>query len=236
MENIYNKFVDYGLAMEGCFNIEAITLLPNFYQGREFASDNIITTSGKKINLTPSYLVIDNHSSLSILNEQELKQYKPLGVNIQYMEGYRLYEKGKPSLNLSQMKNIILDNGEIVPGKNVIIDYNDLKIKANNVYYNFSDIGSKLMFQNEQLFDTNDGFLVIAIDHNNNIIIVYHPHIDYFNIILLLKIFNSKEAIIICRSSDAHIIWKENRHNTYNKSDFIGNPSNILSNIITFSS
>lgn len=236
MENIYNKFVNYGFAMEGCFNIEPITLLPNFYQGREFGSDNMLKMSGKKINLNQSYLVIDNHSTLNILNKQELEQYKPLGVNVQYVEGYRLYEKGEPSLSLSQMKNIILGDGETIPGENVTIDYDNLKIKANNTYYDFSDIGSKLIFQDEEIFNTINGLLVIAIDHDNNIFIVYHPHIDYFNMMLLLKVFNSKEAILICQSSNAHIIWKENGYNTYNKSDFIGNPSDILSNIITFSS
>lgn len=234
MENIYNKFADYGLAIEGCFNIEPITLLPNFYQGREFGSDDMLTMTGKEINLNPSYLVIDNHSILRILNKQGLEQYKPLGINVQYVEGYQLYEKGKPSLDLSEMKNIIID-GKQISGKNVTIDYNNLKIQANNMYYDFSDIGSKLIFQDERMFDTNNGLLVIAIDDNDNIFIVYHPHIDYFNMMLLLKIFNSKEAIIICSSSNAHIIWKENGYNTYNKTDFIGNPSDILSNIITFS-
>jgi hypothetical protein len=255
MEKIHSKFGDYGLALEGCFNIEPITMLPSFYQGYDYLSvtNNITSTfkngNAKDLNILnmkspiipkeQAFLVIDNHSIISITDAIGLKAYQPKGVNVQYVEGKFLFKNGKPFVDFNMIKNIkiINDNGTeiIVDGSNVTIDYYSLKIKVNNVFYDFSDIGQKINFVNSDFFNLDNGLLIFGIDKKNNIFVVYHKYIDFYNILLLLELFDSRDAILLCNSTSANIIWKERGFNMYNKTDFIGNPKKMLSNVITFS-
>jgi hypothetical protein len=238
MEKIYNKFAKYGLAIEGCFNIEPITMIPTFYQGYEYGTKNMLNMKGENMHTKRSFLVIDNHNIIKIINDDELKLYEPKGVNVQYIEGFRLYENTKPFMDSSTMKNVkVKINGSQnnINGSNVTIDYNKLKIKINDSYYDFNKIGSDVNFVYDTMFNMNEGLFVFAIDMSNNIFMMYHKHIDYYNIMLLLNMFGCKDAILLCNSPNVNIIWKENGYNTYNKTDFVGNPKKILSNVITFS-
>jgi len=186
MEKIYSKFSKFGLAIEGCFNIEPITLLPYFYQGHEFGTDNIITTNSSVTMENLGFLVIDNHRITKIMDSLELRAYAPIGINVQYVAGERLYEKGRPFENI-----------------------NSGTIKEKN--------------------------LIFAIDNDDNIFIVYVEQIDLYNLLLLLQMFGCRDAILLCGSDNINIIWKESGYNIYNKTDFIGNPSDSISNVITFS-
>ena len=257
MENIHSKISDYGMALEGCFNIEPITMLPLLYQGYDYSSVTknitpilknprdikdfeLITTSSQEIITEQAFLVIDNHTNISIIDGQQFLAYKPKGINVQYVEGKRLFRDGNPIIDLDLIKNVIVKNASglsrEISGSHVNIDYDHLKIIINgNNIFNFSDIGNKINFVNQDFFEMNGGALVFGTDKNNNLFIIYHRHIDFYNMILLLKAFDCNDAILLCNKSDANIIWKESGSNTYNKTDFIGNPKKILSNIITFS-
>ena len=255
MENVHAKFSDYGLAFEGCFNIEPGTMFPSFYQGYDYSNitSKLMTALTKNSNLSgldiltitspvttskPAFLVIDNHSTITIVDAAGLESYKPKGVNVQYVEGKRLFNNGKPFVDINHIKKVKIknDNGveSLVDGLNVSIDYNTLQIKVNDMFYNFSDIGKKINFVNDEFFDMDNGLLVLGIDNHSNTFIVYHKHIDFYNMLLLLKLFDTRDAILLCNSNSANIIWKEKGLNMYNKTDFIGNPKKILSNIITF--
>jgi len=88
----------------------------------------------------------------------------------------------------------------------------------------------------ENMSNEKTGMIVIAKDYANNIIIIYHPKITTYDMISLLFFFKTKDAIVICKSDNSHIIWKEHGMNYYNKSDFIGNTNDYVSNSITISS
>jgi hypothetical protein len=188
MEDIHKKFTNFGLAIEGCFNIEKISNLPNFYRGYNFLDDNyILTMQGVKQSLPKAYLVVDNHRIQKIVSEAELSTYKPIGVNVQYIEGLSLYENGRPQKSLTSLDKKLL------------------------------------------------GCLVLAIDKSNNIIIFYHNQLDISNVFQILNAFDCQNAILLCASANAHLIWKRDGQNTYNQSDFIGNPVETVSNVMTFS-
>lgn len=254
MENVHSKFANYGLALEGCFNIEPITNMPSFYQGYDYSTDankimsalvknnvldmDILNISYPIVPNEQAFLIIDDHKYINIIDSKDLKTYEPKGVNVQYIEGKRLFNDGKPFVDIEQIKNVkIMDNGSerIVHGSKVTINYDNHQIKIDKEYYDFMDIGKKINFINSEFFSMDNSLLVIAIDKNENLIIVYHKHIDIYNMLLLLKLFNSYNAILLCNSPNANIIWKEKGFNMYNKTDFIGNPNKKLSNIITFS-
>lgn len=238
MENIYSKLSNYGLAIEGCFNIEPISIIPSFFQGHEFNTNNFVT-KGTNISSNKAFLIIDNHNIIKIINGIELESFKPYGTNVQYIEGKRLYENGKPYIDFSTIKKVTVreNDGSLtnIDGSNVIIDYAELKIKINGIDFNFSEIGTKINFVYNSLFEMNHGLLVLMMDAHNNICLFNHENIDIFNMLLLLKIFDCKDAIVLCDSTKINIIWKENGYNTYNKTDFIGNPQLIVSNVIVFS-
>lgn len=234
LESIYSKFDNYGLAIEGCFNIEPITMVPFFYRGYEYDTKKFLTINNNNIIKKQGFMVVDNHHIIKIMDGLELESYVPNGINVQYIEGMLLYHHGEPFIKLEKMKDVIVDN-KIIDGSNVTIDYNNFKINVNNKEYHFSDLGKNIDMVNNELFDVNNGLLVLAIDHNDNIFITYHRKIDFYNIMLFLKFFNCKDAILLCNSLEANIIWKEADNNIYNKTDFIGNPNKFVSNIIAFS-
>uniref|UniRef100_A0A6C0CAY8 Uncharacterized protein n=1 Tax=viral metagenome TaxID=1070528 RepID=A0A6C0CAY8_9ZZZZ len=100
--------------------------------------------------------------------------------------------------------------------------------------------GERLMTNGRILLDEqkddDTGMIVIAVDEDQNTLIIYHQSINKYNMISLLRFFKAKDAIIICNTDNSHIIWKECGINHYNKTDFIGNTNEIVSNVITFSS
>ena len=180
LEDIYQKFSSFGLALEGCFNIEKITGLPNFYRGISYKDpNNMLTTQGQKLPTPTAYLILDNHFISKIIDETELGSYQPVGVNVQYIEGQRLYKQGKLVANASD--NIVL---------------------------------------------------VLATDADNNVFMVYHK---YITVMAILHSFKCSDAILLCSSPNAHILWKKAGLNTYNLTDFIGDPGDVVSNVVTFS-
>lgn len=254
MEKVYSKFSSYGLAIEGCFNVDPITMRPFIYQGYDIESANTIIDNNTnnpnnpiandiytmKLDQMPidsGYLIIDNHQNVIITDLTKFKTFEPKGINVQYLEGKLLISDGKPFVPIDQMKNLLINN-EVIDGSKVTIDYDKLKFRINNKEYPFDNLiknTGPIKFVNKEYFEMQ-GFMVIGIDYENNLFIIYHKHIDYYNLILLLIESNCKDAIMICNNSNANIIWKEAGINKYNKTDFIGNPKIELSNVITFSS
>ena len=240
MADVHNRLSSHGLALEGCFTIEPQTMLPaGMYAGYNIHTNKLFKSKMPSENRDPSYLVIDNHKLLRIMSHKEFMAYQPTSIALQYLQGYRLFQNGKPFIPLDTMKNISTNIPGLpnnIPGSNVVIDYENLKLKIRNREVNFSEIGSKVKFVYSSLFDMNNGLLVVSTDSNNNIMIIYHPKIDYFNMMLLLSIIGCKDAILVCNAPNANIMWKETGLNRYNKTDFMGNPAQIISNVITFSS
>jgi len=78
------------------------------------------------------------------------------------------------------------------------------------------------------------GKMIIATDFNDDLIIIYHPNTDYFNLMLLLHSLNVKNCILICNGDKGHMLWKENGMNHYNKTDFIGDTTEIVNNVVVF--
>ncbi|XWV25271.1 hypothetical protein QJ856_gp0499 [Tupanvirus deep ocean] len=255
MENVHSKFNNFGLALEGCFNVEPITMLPSFYQGYEYSKFTgdivtvlkkikskdieIITTTSANILYEQSFLVIDDHNIISIVDSKQFKNYQSKGINVQYIEGKKLFSNGEPFVEFDTIKKVNITNNDgstkEINGSDVTIDYDNNFININKHVYDFSEINKTISFTNQEFFDMDNGLLVLAIDKNDNVFILYHRHIDFYNMLLLLKMFNCKDAILLCNSVNANIIWKESGFNTYNKTDFIGNPKTNLSNIITIS-
>lgn len=236
MEDICSKISDYGLAISGCFNINPITLLPSFFRGNEFGTDNDITTNNATV-APYAYLVIDDHHIIQIMTGPEIANYKPEGVNVQYVEGLCMYRNGQPFVSFDTIKNVwthgINDLPVEVDGTNTIMDYANRQIIINGKKIDFGEIDHRIKFANDAFFDMNNGLLVLATDRGRNIFILYHPHIDFFNMLLLLNMFGCQDAILLC-NSDANMIWRQSGYNTYNRSDFIGNPLKKVSNIIVF--
>lgn len=254
MTNVYKKLDKYGLAVEGCFDIEPLSRTPRGLLSAIDINDKMIKKNIKSHLYNDGYLLIDNHKTLKIVDSKEILSYKTTDISMYYIQGLILYKNGEPFIPINRMKDIIIKgvpglvDGKI-DGSNVVIDYQNLKIKIgslqeikprlgdkiNGTDLKFSDIGSRVKFVDNDFFELS-GFLVIGIDKNGNIIIFYHPRIDFYNIMLVLNIFNCDDAILICKSPSIHLMWKENGLNTYNKTNFIGNPGDIISNVITFSS
>jgi Cu/Ag efflux protein CusF len=185
MIEIYDKLSTHGIILEGNFNINPLTKIPNnYYAGKSIDGTNLI--QGVSPIPTASYLVIDNHHLIKIMTGSELTSYKSIGANVQCIEGERL-----------------MTNGEYV------------------------------QFDEDK---NNTGMIVIAIDENKNTLIIYHQSINKYNMISLLLFFKIKDAIVICETDNSHIIWKECGIDYYNKTDFIGNANEIVSNVLTFSS
>lgn len=246
MEDVYSKFNRYGLAIEGCFNIDTHSLFPFIYHGIDISKNHLINVSRKNSfssTLNSALLMIDNHQLSQIIRTSESRSYRPKGTNVQYTEGFLLYYKGKPFMDFSQMKNII--HGKVrIDGRRVKIDYDNYDVIIDDhIYLEFTSTDTTSIkftdgsyrFEYEVFFRKERGLLLIAFDVNGNIIIINHQQSDLYNMMLLLSTFNIADAIMLC-TLDANVIWKENGFNTYNKTDFLGNPKKIVSNVIAFSS
>src|SRR5690606_3133828 len=102
--------------------------------------------------------------------------------------------------------------------------------------FGFDDVAKKnIEFLYDQFHQIDHGPLIYGVDMNGNSFVLYHKNIDTYNMLLLLKMFNCRDAILLCDSTKANLICKESGSNRYNKTDFIGNPKKFLSNIIAFS-
>ena len=182
--DIYDKLSTHGIILEGNFDVNPLTKIPNSYVGKVFNETNVI--QGVLPLATASYLVIDNHNIIKIMSGTDLVSYKSVGINVQCIRGERLISNGTT--------------------------------------------------EDTNRFDKENGMIVIAVDVNQNILIVYHQAINKYNMTSLLQFFNVKDAIIICNTENSHIIWKENGVRKIDKSNFVGDADEIVSNVITFSS
>lgn len=252
MQNIHNKFANFGLAIQGNYDINAISgsgFVSGFGSGSESGSGSQYKNNSEiNFKTNKSYLVINNHKTVKIIPEKELNNYYPHGINIQCIEGWRIYDKGEPFISFSDIKEFTTDNSKPsdYPSSNpidysqVIIDYDKLKIFTNKINnsknsYDFSDIETKIKFKNPEVYDMNYGLLILCITIAGDIMIFYHKKTDIYTLLVMLKNFDCYDAIVLCNTPDANIIWKENGHNIFNKSDFIGNPNKNVYNVITFS-
>lgn len=95
MNNLFNRISDFGIAIQGLFNIKPITFLTE-----------CMTNTNDKI----SYIIIDNHTKISIIDQHEIISYIPYGVNVQYIEGIKLYHNGKSYIDNIQTENICNNN------------------------------------------------------------------------------------------------------------------------------
>lgn len=101
MNNLFGKISDFGLAFQGFFNIELITTLPSLYQTKKNNTPNDSNET--------AFLVIDNHTNLKIMNYNDILCYEPMGVNVQYVEGIKLYENG-----ISYLDSIHFDHIDVM--------------------------------------------------------------------------------------------------------------------------
>jgi hypothetical protein len=219
MYDIFTRFANYGLAIEGCINAEGIKKRPD--DGTNLA-----------------YLISDNHKLPYIISSEKFKKYSQ-GVNVQhYIPGISLVEHGTATVNVNYMKKFVF-NGITHPGSELVIDYDAKKFKFKEGSVDFKDYDNNgkgnFKFVNGTKWLDLHNILVVAIDNDNNILIIYHSRIDYFNLTLLLQLLHVKDAMILCEGK-VHLIWKEaGVLNTYNKTDFIGNPMDNAVNVIFFS-
>lgn len=238
MEYIHSKFDDFGLAIEGCFNIEPITVLPRSMQAIDPINNDMIKMNGIS-KPEDSFLIIDDHRISKIVDGHELKSYEPYGVNVQYIQGERLYTRGEPFMNFIDMKAMynrkFSDLPENILGSEVSINYRIDAINIMGRIFYLSELNSELNFVNSKLFISNSNPFVFATDFNDNSFILHFREIDTYSLMLLLRNFSCKDAIILCDSIESSAIWKESGYNKYNKTDFIGNPERKTSSVITFS-
>lgn len=230
------KMSDFGLAIQGCFQLYYMNQ-HKIYQSYDINNnENLVYINEFPLD-TFSYLIIESHKKMKILNGQQMNKLrnneKKYLKNIQFLSGLSLFINGKSFIDIDKMKTILMDNKEI-DGKNVKINYKKLIISIFDENYSFNDINQKFKFKNPSFFNTDNSFMVFGFDINNDNFILYHEHIDIYNIILILSEFNCKDAILLCNESNLSILWKGMNENLYNTTDFIGNPDKNLSNIILF--
>ncbi|CAH6420985.1 Hypothetical protein MVR_LOCUS227 [uncultured virus] len=245
MEQVYQKFSDTGLAFEGCFDIYAKFNRPNVFKGYVL-TDNHTTVPVTTINegINPSndphqgFLIVDDHKHLTITDLAGMQNYKAKGAVTQYIEGRRLFTGGSMTADYDHMLDIKLtdSNGHIheVPGTDVEPDYPMLRIRIGKEYHSFSEIGKTILFKYPELFTMKRGLLVMGIDQSGNTFVVYHKLIDMYSLLCLLNAFKTQDAILLCISDSASILWRESGANTYNKTDFIGNPLKASASIVAF--
>ena len=218
--------------------------------------DNMIYDKHAKLVIT--YLLSDTRPLINLFccNLQMIDIYDKLSTHgiaiegnfninpltkypIGYYEGKSL--KGtkiiKEELLNDSMSYLVIDNHQII---NIMYGSELIKYKSTGIYTQCVQ-GDMLIKDGKDILIDNDenddcGMIVIAKDENNNTLIIYHQKINKSNMLLLLHFFKITNAIIICKSDTAHIVWKESEYNFYNKTDFIGNMYDNVSNIITFSS
>ena len=142
----------------------------------------------------------------------------------------------KGALPIAMASYLVIDNHQII------------KIMSGSELTSYKSVGTNVQcIQGERLInngvhvqinenDIDTEMIVIAMDENKNILIIYHQSINRYNMISLLKFFRINDAIIVCKTENSHIIWKECGTKYRNKTDFIGNTNKIVSNVITFSS
>lgn len=243
MEKIYTKFTNYGLAIEGCLNIKPNSQFPYIYSGTDIKTNrNLYLTQNNNFtkNGNSTFLVIDNHKITAITKLINGKlDYRPTGLNVQYVEGYSLYNRGKPFIDFDSMKNLTANIPGLpnkIHGSRVQMNYDLLYVTIDDsIDIDFDDIGSRIKFDNMFLFRNSPGLMVVAFDVVGNILILNHNNSDLYSMMMLLKTFGCVDAILLC-NANTNIIWKEaGLLNRFNKTNFIGDPSKSVSNVISFS-
>lgn len=255
MEQVYSKFSNFGLAFEGCFDIHAQFNAPNIFKGYVLPNDsiegNIAISDPTIVSMKTTYyagpnpsndphqgfLIVDDHKHLTITDLAGLRTYKAKGIVTQYIEGRRLFTGGLMTADYDNMLDLELDvKGQRydIPGADVEPDYPMLRIRIGREYHNFSEIGKTIHFKHPELFSMRRGMLVLGIDQTGNTFVVYHKLIDMYGLLCLLNAFKTRDAILLCISDSASILWRESGTNTFNKTDFIGNPLKPSSSIVAF--
>lgn len=163
MNNLFSKINDFGLAFQGLFNIKLITTLPLLYK------NNFPSTLNES-----AFIVIDNHINLKIMNYNDILCYQPMGVNVQFIEGIKLYENGISHLDSAhsnytndESKNKLInaylllandyeDNMYIIYHPNIdLININNLleKINCNNaiLFCNSKKINMMWKYTNQSI-------------------------------------------------------------------------------------
>ncbi len=102
MNQIYKKFVNDGIAIEGCFPIDKANLLPSLYQGKT-VENNSISTNGQLIQ-DAAFFVVSNDNSLHIFDYDELANYTKNQINVQYVQGFKIFKNGHPFVDIDFMK------------------------------------------------------------------------------------------------------------------------------------
>ena len=229
MEKIHDKFASFGLAIQGCYGINPISMVPFYYSGYEIPFTGQINEKKTDTYMTnlldKTFLVIDNHVSIKIMNGEELVSYKPIGVNVQYIEGFGIYGKGRP-------KSDFLGKSDI--GSKPAMGRPKPDFLGKSGIGSTPERGRPKSYLGGASMEISP--LIIMTDINNNIMIFYCQYINLDSLMILLDKLECYDAIILCDSANVNIIWKErDNHNFYNKTNFIGNPSQNVINVVTFS-
>jgi hypothetical protein len=247
MNEIREKISSHGIAIEGGFKVQNATGLSRplgSYQGFNGQGQEYTSITEDK-DPSATYFVVDNYSNIHFLRRDELNNFIPQGIKLQYVRGQELFRDGRPVINTSVMKDLEYQ-GQNVSGSDVVINYAKKEISFGGQSHSLLDTTIKMKYL--PFFYLGE-YVVIARDSQNNIIIFYHPNIDWFNLQLLLSSLDVHDAIITCNAfeiTQGHVMWKEDNIQTsngkeynlnrYNHTDFIGRTDEPVNNVIVFSS
>ena len=211
MIDIYNKISTHGLILEGCFTIQKGLNYyhEGMYSGNKLQNDaeSLFRSTDGDVDNISAYLLIDNHTNIHLLDKTELEKFVPTGLNVQYVRGVTLCKNGVPTVSLEQMKYVNW-NGKVIPGSKVVLNYRTKQIIIDTESVPFEEIDRSITMVNQGFFSLS-GKTVIARDQEQNIIIIYHPNIDLFNLQLLLHTLNVTDAILLCESNNGPFVGKE---------------------------
>ena len=214
MRDVYSHFANHGFAFEGCFDIKKLTYIE-----------------------TPNKLNEEKDVAALLLNDLKILPYTEFieeipPSNIQYLLGVYIYRNWNPTISLSDMCTFKLGNKKFngdnvsVSGDNFIINIDDkiYKVPFNTPNLTYMDYYFQIA-----------GYTVYAIDKNGDRMIIVHPSINHYNLQILLKNLEVRDAVILCRKNNLSVIWKEDGENLYNKTDYLGDISLPSYNVITIS-
>jgi len=92
-----------------------------------------------------------------------------------------------------------------------------------------------LMQKYRSVIGKTTGALIVAFDLNGQMFIISQSKLNAYNVQPLLSSFQCRDAILLCASESPHLIWKSSGFNTYNHTNFIGNPSDTVSGVLCLS-
>ena len=243
MHDIHDKINKAGIAIEGCFTsgLYSGTNIKYFdeknydidYTGPVPRSYRLNTY--QKTLIHDGIVLIDDHQHLDILNTSDIKHYKPRGLTTQYITGYLLIYNDKLTTSINEIRKMILldDNNREIDGSNVTIDYSRRKVIIEDKMYDFTEHGIKYRMKNEKFFHIQKGCMTVGKDANNNTVIFYQENIDMYSLAALCEILELHSAVVLC-TGQSHAIWKAEQPIYFNHTDFIGNPYDYVSDVLTF--